>query len=309
MKKVCIATLTHPSIDRDKFLDATVRSFIQSTSFDKIDWYIFINGKSLELKNTCLALANEFKDKVNFYFTFNDKNLGVGAGINSLNKQLEQYKYTYFLEGDWITLPPDISGFSKEWFNLTVEYFENNPNIDQILFRKYLNDTDDRQFGYGYWITKDNVSKTEKVGNLTLIHLNKKEYTNNPVFRRNKTFYDLEIFPLDEFFNSKGEAEEIKGGEFWGQAEINAEPKGFKLKSGYYMFGNTVHCDQWSMLLDWDKVKQKINSCNLYNLPSYSKCKYGYLFLNKEKMCSICDHTKDFTDLERHSQNLISKFY
>jgi hypothetical protein len=308
MKKVCVATLTHPSINRDKFLDATVRSFIQATSFDKIDWYIFVNGKSLELKDTCLALADEFKDKVNFYFTFNDKNLGVGAGINALNKQLEQYKYTYFLEGDWITLPPDISGFSKEWFNLTVEYFENN-DIDQILFRKYLNDLDDRQYGYKHWIVKDNISKIEKVGDLTLIHLNKKEYTNNPVFRRNKAFYDLSIFPLDEFFDSEGEAEEIKGKAFWGQAEVNAFHKGFELKSGYYMFGNAVHCDDWPMLLDWDKVKQKINSCDLYNLPSYSKCKYGYLFLDKERMCSICDHTKDFTDLERHSQDIISKFY
>lgn len=309
MKKVCIATLTHPAENREIFLDATVRSFVEATNFEKLDWYILVNGESQLLRDTCINLENEFKNRINFYFTFSDKNLGVGAGINAVNKQTVEYEYVYFLEGDWITLPSDISGFPKDWFNNTVEYFDSNQDIDQVLLRKYLNDLDDRQYGYGYWITKANVSKIEQVKDMTLLHLVKKEYTNNPVFRRNKTFYDAGIFPLNEFFNENGEAEEVKGGKSWGQAEIQAEPKGYQLKSGYFKFGNTVHCDQWPMQLSWEEIKQKINSCDLYDLPSYSKCKYGYIFLDKERMCSICDHTKDFTDLERHGQDIIRTFY
>ena len=287
--KFCIATLTHDALNRDKFLKQTIESFINHTSIPSIDWYIAINGSN----QSWVELSEELKQQypqINFTFLFNEQNLGPGGGINSVNKLVEHYEYVFFLEADWLCLPKSISNIDKNWFNTCIQYLDSNQNIDQILLRRYLHDVDDRQFGYNYWFSNDGgfgIKQNNILNNIKFIDLIKKEYTNNPVIRRNKRFYDVGIFPLNEY------NDEIKGNPNWGMAEIEAEPKGYNLGSTYMSFGNFVHCDDWPFETDWDKTLENITGCG--------DCKYGYL-LPKKYFCALCDKKYDITTLIDHNK-------
>lgn len=306
MKKICIATLTHNDTRREHFLQLTVETLLQSTNIPAIDWYIHCNGYNQNIISVVEQLKTTYQDKVNFTFTYSDINKGVGAGINALNSFLLDYEYTLFLEGDWITLPEHISGHA-EWFNSCITYLDTHSYIDQILLRRYLNDVDDRQYGYGYWINKRNIKNITITDN-RFIELVKRDYTNNPHIRRNQTYYNLGIFPLKEFYDADGNPTEIKGKTDWGQAEIQAESKGHNLGSSYLAFGNMVHADQWKFNNNWTDVVTNITACNKYDEPGASKCKYGYLF-PEERFCGVCDHTKDFTDLEQHNWQYERTYY
>lgn len=294
-KRFCVATLTHDAPNRKKFLKQTIESFLKHTELSPVDWFIAINGSN----DSWIELSNELKilyPKVNFTFLFNEKNLGPGGGINSVNKLVKQYQYVLFLEGDWLCLPKSISNIDKNWIDTCLQYLENNSKIDQILLRKYLHDVDDRQYGYNYWFSNKGdfgIKQSTTLNNIKFIDLIKKEYTNNPVIRRNQKFYDVEIFPLDEY------EDEIKGKENWGKAEILAEHKGFKLGSTYMSFGNFVHCDDWPFETDWDKALSNITGCG--------DCKYGYL-LPKKWFCALCDKKYDISTLEEHNK-LYEKLY
>jgi hypothetical protein len=305
MKKFCIATLTHDAPQRANFLQLTVESLMSSTSVPSVDWYVHSNGKNTEIVNTVDTLKTQYPS-VNFIFTYSDKNMGVGAGINALNSHLLDYEYVLFLEGDWITLPEHISGHT-DWINSCIQYLDTNTNIDQILLRRYISDVDDRQYGYGYWINENNIKKINTTNNIFL-DLVKKEYTNNPHIRRNKKYYEVGIFPLNEFYDEDGNPTELKHMKDWGQAEIQAESKGESLGSTYLMFGNMVHCDMWEYGLDWQRLSNLITGCDKYDVRGASKCKYGYLF-PPERFCQVCDHNKNFTGLELHDRKYIDTFF
>lgn len=290
----CIATLTHPDTNRDKFLELTINSFLENTNISGINWYIYINGVSTEIFSKCNELQIKWKDRINLITIQSNTNLGVGAGINRLNNLIRDYKYTLFLEGDWITLPKDISGIDTYWVERSIDCMK-LLDLDQIQLRKFQNDTDNRQFGLAYWTNPKNV--IGYIGDYVL--LNEREYTNNPHIRKNSTYYNLGILPLKEFYDERGNPTELKTSTHWGQAEIHAENKGKELKSAWLKGGNMVHCDHWHYNMDWEKVKTDITGCG-YKTNSVINCKYGFTF-PKEQFCKQCDDTKDFTDLEEHN--------
>jgi hypothetical protein len=290
----CIATLTHPFDKRDVQLELTINTFLENTNIPYVKWFIFINGESEELFNVCDNLRTKWKDKVDIIPIQSNMNMGVGAGINQLNHYCKDYKYTLFLEGDWITLPNQIAGFDSDWLNRSLEMMETN-GIEQLQLRKYLNDTDDRQFGFGYWIADRNVeSVTDEY-----VFLKEREYTNNPHIRKNSVYYDLGILPLNEFYDENGNPTELKTSTHWGQAEILAESLGKKLKSAWLKNGIMVHCDHWKYDDNFDKVLEDITGCG-YETNSAINCKYGFTF-PREEFCKFCDSTKDFKDLEEHN--------
>lgn len=290
--KFCISTLTHSAPNRDKFLRLTIKTFLENTSLPKVEWYIHCNGFDQSIVDVVEEAKQLYSDKIVFHFTQSENN-GVGFGINRLNEQTEQYEYVLFLEGDWITIPTD-----ENWLNTCLSYMDSNSGVDQILLRRYLHDVDDRQFGFGYWIREDNINFI----NEPFLHLKKKEYTNNPYIRRNKRFYEAEIFPLQEFIID-GQPTELKDRENWGQAELKAEPLGYKLHSVYLMMGTMVHCDHFPIYDDWETLEQKKTKCIHYNT-----CKYGYLFSN-ERFCGLCIKEASFSDLERHNQLYERTYY
>lgn len=287
MKKFCISTLTHNDVNRDLYLELTITNFLENTIIENIDWYILINGKSDLIEEKLKILIEKYKN-INFITIKSDINLGVGTGINLLNTYTENYEYVLFIEGDWLLLDEKSTNFNKNWLNECLIFLETNNDIDQIYLRKYLNDIDDRQFGYGYWIKNENILKIEN----DFLFLKEKDYTNNPTLRRNKSFYELNIFPLNEYFDEDNNPTEIKGLRDWGQAEINVGENGKKLKTVYLLFGVFVHIDNYII---YNKNENK----GCYKFEKYN-CKYGFLY-PLEKFCIGCDLTKDFTNLESHN--------
>jgi hypothetical protein len=303
--KFCIATLTHNDINRDVYLKKTIESFLDNTFFDDIlDWYIHCNGTSYLVDNVIKDVKNIYKKRVNFKYTTFYENKGVGVGINYLNSLVRNYEYVLFLEGDWICLPSEISG-NIDWLIDCLNYMEHNKSVSQVLLRRYVSDLDDRQYGYGYWIKESNIKSVGKLKN-TYLHLNKKEYTNNPHLRRNNDFYNVGVLPLNEFYDDDGNPVELKGLPMWGQAEIQAESKGYEIESCYLAFGNMVHCEVWNYYKDYDKLIDESTTCKKYLDVGKAGCKYGYFFPAK-KFCEVCDHSKNFMDLERHEQDYESK--
>jgi hypothetical protein len=294
MKDFCIATLTHDGLNRDKFLSLTINTFLQSTNCSGFKWFIWINGESKLILDACYELQAKWKDRVDIVPIQSNQNLGVGAGINRLNEYCRDYKYTLFLEGDWVTLPKNIAGFDSEWLNRSLEIMETN-DIEQIQLRKYQHDTDNRQFGFAHWIVDKNVeSVTDE-----FVFLKERDYTNNPHIRKNSAYYNLGIFPLKEFYDENGNPTELKTSTQWGQAEIQAEALGRKLKSAWLKNGIMVHCDHWYYDDNFDKVVEDIRGCG-YETNCAINCKYGFTFPN-ETFCKFCDSTKDFKDLAEHN--------
>ena len=289
MKKFCITTLTHNASDRKRLLTETIKYFTSNTSYESLDWFILVNGSTENWKTLETKLISEYPN-INFTFEHSDINLGVGAGINKLNSLTEDYEYTLFLEGDWYCVPEHLSFINSEWLNTSLEYLDSNKDISQIVLRKYLDDTDDRMYGYGYFIVKENVIKIDKLNDVEFIRLVKREYTNNPHIRRNKDYYDNDIFPLDEFYDDDGTPTETsKNNPDWGQAEIKAEPKGFNINAVYIKFGKFIHGDGYHFEL------------NEIVPTGCGNCKYG-LMAPKKFWCYSCIDDGDFTQFTQHQQ-------
>ncbi len=294
-KYFTIATLTHDGDMRSEYFENTVGTFLDNTNYNgKLHWYIYHNGKyDSPIVHKLNDLISEFSDRVQFSIRVGNKNMGVGYGINRINEWAQDYKYCLFLEGDWITLPQDFTNQDKDWLIRSLELMDKE-NLDQLQLRRYLNDVDDRQFGLGYWTNERNVEKVEN----GYVFLKEREYTNNPHIHRNSSFFEVGIFPMQEFLDEDGRPTELKHSKNWGQAELVAEPLGKQLKSAWLKGGIMVHCDQFQYD-NWDHVMNNIKGCD-YDDGSLTHCKYGFLF-PREEFCKFCDSAKSFTDLEEHN--------
>ena len=299
MNNICICTLTHNAPDRASALDSTIRTFIKSYDGPKIKWYILINVTNPDIDKVVEKSIKMYGDIVDFDIHINKNNTGPGAGINKLNNLSKDYEFSLFLEGDWICLPNNITGFSNEWLQNSVKLLKENPNIDQVQFRRYLDDLDDRQYGYGYWTTPENVKEEINNGD-TFVILNKREYVNTPTIRRMSSYFDKGVFPLKEHYDNSGNSLEIKGNKEWGMAEINA-CESSELNGAWLKFGNFVHYEHFSIKEDFNLWINSNKGCKKFELPGENSCKYGYMFFT-ESFCGVCSANTDYTDLERHSQ-------
>ena len=301
MNKICISTLTHDAPDRADSLRKTIENLYHNYEGPKIDWYILSNGYNKDIKAVTQWAVDNCSDKFRFDIELSTKNLGVGGGINRLNSKHDStHEYTFFLEGDWINLPHDISGHSKNWFWNAVNLLDENPSIDQVQFRRYLDELDDRQYGYGFWIKEKNFDKYIENGDKWMI-VKEREYVNNPVIRRNSKFYDLDIFPLGEYFDEEGKTLETKENpETWGRAEIEAVKKS-KINAAWLMFGNFVHAEHFTEYGDdWEKLIASNLGCGKYKF-GVSTCKYGYLFTRSfGGFCYGCSLSEDIHQHEKH---------
>ena len=299
MNNFCICTLTHNAPDRAEALETTIRSFSKSYNGPKLKWFILVNVTNKDIDKVLKEAVDLYSNQFDFDIQINTSNTGPGAGINKLNRMSEGYEYSLFLEGDWICVPNLITGFSDNWLQNSVKLLEENPEIDQLQLRRYLDDLDDRQYGYGYWVKPENVKEEINNGDRFVI-LNKREYVNTPTIRRMSTYFKKGVFPLKEHYDSNGKSLEIKGNEEWGMAEINACETA-KLNGAWLKFGNFVHFEHFPVREDWDLWINKNTGCNKFKMPGKNSCKYGYMFTT-ESFCAVCEKDTDYTDLERHSQ-------
>jgi hypothetical protein len=316
MKNFCISTLTHVAPRRSEFLQTTVEAVLKNTRFDenilndkgKIDWFLRINGKNKAFLEEISSLVKKTSDKIEWHLEIGD-NTGVGTGINSLNRLTREYRYNLFLEGDWECLSQEIGGGGEEWLIESILLLENN-DLDTVVFRRFTSDVEDRQYSLGCWIVNSNIEKELKLQNSNFILLKKYFYTNNPTLRKVNSYYEKQIFPLDEFFDEKGNPTEIKiynedrllsHEKDWGRAEVNAFEKGYKLKTAYYWPGKFTHIENWTEKL----MKIQVGACK-YKVGA-SPCKYSF-FQAHTGFCVTCDKRENFSKLSEHQTRYTQSF-
>jgi len=304
MTKFCICTLTHDTEGRAEALQATVDNFLESTNISELKWFIVVNRSNEAIDRVLEYLPKKYP-AITWHIVKNEVNTGPGPGINQLNKLSSDYEYSLFLEGDWTALPESISGHSKSWLEDSVNFLENNKDIDHIQFRRYLDDLDDRQYGYSHWIKPSNVLGESQQGNTIFIHLTEREYSNNPALRRMSSLYSKGIFPLLEVYDKDGSPLEIKGKAEWGIAENLAAGKK-SLKGAWIKFGNFVHYEDWKFKHNWNRWHEGEFGCNQIETEPKSRCKYGFLTPG-HYFCGVCEKDKNYTDLERHSNLYVQR--
>ncbi len=253
--------------------------------------------------SVCNELIIQHKDRVDFKIVHSNVNNGVGYGINRLNDLSIDYEYSLFLEGDWKCMTPDISGQPKTWLKTSIELLDENQETDAVFLRRYINDYESRSTGIFAYYDVKNVKILTKEG-LKYFICPVNVYTNNPLIRRNKYFYDNKTFPLKEFFDSDGNPTELKVNDIiyndWGQAEIKAQPVNKKIKYIMLAWGNFCHIDNMG---DFDKQTQKFVEqestvgCKKYN-NGQSKCKFGYYNISPH-FCTLCSTTISELEIEK----------
>lgn len=298
MNKVAIQTLTYNNDSRVRPLSLTFKTFYDNYNGHILDWFIVVNGDNKEIIKEIIKNRDKLKDKFNIIYHVNNINNGVGSGLNQLNELCRDYEYTFLLEDDWICLPSYMSGHSENWFWNSISLLDNNENLDNIQFRRYLDDLDDRQYGYSHWIKADNILE-QLFNEDEYLVFKKREYTNNPSLRRMKSLYEKEILPLKEFWDGDIPLE-LKGNDYWGQAEIIAMSFDNIVTAWLYL-GNFVHYENWKYEDNFLEWKNNEFGCNEYNMKGWNTCKYGYLFPG-HYFCGVCSRDENIHDLEKHSQ-------
>lgn len=301
MKNFCICTLADGRPGREEFLKYTIKTFIDNWSGDSFEWFVLINIPSPEIISV-IEEAQKTYSNIKWNVHFSEINLGPGGGINRLNELSKGYEYSLFLEGDWVTIPNYISGFSDEWLINSIKLLETYPHINQVQFRRYLNDADDRAYGFSDWIQKENIENIIDNGDKFYL-LKNREYVNTPTLRRMSTYYEKGIFPLDEFYDENGNPTEVKGNSDWGMAEINASKK--PLTGAWLEFGNFVHFENWPYKDKWNEWLETSYGCGTFK--AKNPCKYGFM-LPMIQYCMTCSLNENINDIESHNRRFLDNF-
>jgi hypothetical protein len=294
----CICTLTHSNPDRGRALKYTVSSFMEDYTGDMFEWFIWVNITDDSINESLEWIQQEYSNRVKFNIHVSNVNLGPGGGINRLSEMSKEYEYSIFLEGDWLYVPNKISGLSHNWIQDSIKFLNDFPDVTHIQLRKYLDDLDDRQYTYGYWMRPENVERIVDYTGGEYIIMKERMYTNTPCLRRMSAYYDLGIFPLKEFYDEDGNPSEHKGKPMWGQAELSATKE---IKAAWLHFGAFVHFEDWNYVDAWDQYIEDGFGCNVHKLRGHNRCKYGYMTPN-HIFCSSCSKDEDITGLVEHSE-------
>jgi glycosyltransferase involved in cell wall biosynthesis len=297
----CVCTLTHNAEDRAAALRYTISSFLENYKGSKFEWFIVVNITNDDINKVLEDIVKKYDSIVQFNIKINDKNLGPGGGINMLNDMSRAYEYSLFIEGDWMMAPSWVTG-ENDWIQNSIKLLEKDKDISTIHYRRYLDDLDDRQYGFSYWLDPKNVEGVEHINGDSFVVLKKREYTNNPIMRRMSHLYDRGIFPLNDYLNEDGSSKEIKGNDEWGRAEILAMGKSNELgmKGAWFQYGLFVHVEDWKYKDNWSDYTADEFGCGVHGFKAHNRCKYGYL-TPAHYFCGMCEKDLDLTDLERHS--------
>ena len=135
MNNFNIGTLTHDAPNRDKFLKLTINTFMENTNVPEgTNWFIYVNGDyDSPVIGAMREVIEKWSHKVNFHLFCEGKNMGVGYGINRLNEWLKLSEFSLFLEGDWITLPQQLSGWDKNWLDECLNLLQTNQEITKYI--------------------------------------------------------------------------------------------------------------------------------------------------------------------------------
>lgn len=253
---IAITYLTH---NDNYLLLYNIREFICNTNLNKCYFYILLQDCNKAFINSVKNIFNMYN--VKDYQILNVNNMGLSKANNLLAKSTENFEYVLHLEDDWI-----LYDIHREWLNICVDFLENNKDVSTIALRKYGSDRE--KFSYGWSRTipyrchvyKDNFNYqnklSKKIGNFTEI-LNYL-FTFNPVIRRNKDYYNCNVYPLPEFndFDTKEDLfnKGSHSGEYWGFCEALTMEKIRDLKTYMYKEGCFIHFDDCIEILKENKL-------------------------------------------------------
>lgn len=294
MEKFCITMLLHNAPDR---ADALRRTFIHLAKGcllypEVIPVYILVNQTNSDIDEELEFITSRWQDVLfDFHIEKLPENIGCGAGINYLNDWANDYEYTLFLECDWI-LKEDTT---PTWLDSAISFMNNYPNVDGIYFRRFRNDYEVRAFGGEDFLTIESFNNTITHNGIPFRLVTYPRYTNNPVLRRNKSFYDAGIFPLPI-----PDAVEEKGSGFWSSAEGSVEyvPQENQMLFYYADFGYFLHQDPQMFQVSNEHYSgttnfsvEKCIACK----HGLTQCKWGFCNQENELFCDVCE-TPEITE-------------
>ena len=287
--------LLHNAPDR---ADALRRTFIHLAKGcllypDIIPVYILVNQSNPDIDEELEFITSRWQDVLfDFHIEKLPENIGCGAGINYLNSLAFDYEYTLFLECDWI-LKEDTP---PTWLDSAISFMNTYPLVDGIYLRRFRHDYESRAYGGGEFLEIETFKNTITHNSIPFRKIFHPRYTNNPVLRRNKRFFDIGIFPLPTPEN----AVEEKGSGFWSSAEGQVEyiPQQSKMEFYYEDFGYFLHQEPGMFQVANEYYQgttnfstQKCMACK----HGLSQCKWGFCNQENELFCDVCE-TPEITE-------------
>ena len=287
--KYAIAILTHDAPDRAEALKYTLWSLASNTDLSSIDIHVFFdhyNDNMLEVLQNFLA-ENQLAE-VNLHLNENPEVNGCGKSVNWVWEVTKNYKYTLFLEGDWVLLPQQ----SNKWLKDLIDLMDSHPNVASTFLRHFYGDCEMRQYNaILYWHNPANRLEEFRFGdeNRLVYRITKGIYTNNPHLRRNSMYNKLGVLPLEVYDEA-----DTKDSDNWSKPEQNAEHKLdgaelFVIPNGlfeHYEFSlneNEFTYDDKTML-----------EAHTVHCPNGPICRFGFQEENRKfcKACQLCESTE-----------------
>ena len=184
-KYFILSVLTKDCKNDEMYFNGTINSFLENTEFSqKIPIHIYHNGS---YRSPIIESISEFALKSQnalFSFRVGDSYRGTEFGVDTGNEWAGDYKYCLFLEAEWVTITEN-----KNWLIDSLKFMDDN-DLDQLLLYPYESDN-------------ENIERDDS----GFAFLKEFNYTNKPHIRRNKTFFDNGIFPLEQY---NGEPKSLK---------------------------------------------------------------------------------------------------
>lgn len=294
--KCAIAILTHDAPDRAEALKYTLWSLESTTDLADIDIHVFFD----HYNDNMLTVLQDFitgnkLPEVNLHLNENPEVNGCGKSVNWVWEVTKNYKYTLFLEGDWVLLPQ----YSNTWLKDLIALMDTNPNVASTFLRHFRCDYEMRQYNAVlYWHNPANRLEESRFGdgNQLIYRITNGIYTNNPHLRRNSMYEKLGVLPLEVYDEA-----DTKDSTNWSKPEQNAENK---LRSAELFVIPDGLFEHYEFSLDPneftydDKVMLEAHTVSC---PNGLTCRFGFQLPNRKycKACQSCKSTELY-DVEHH---------
>ena len=274
--KCCIAILTDAfKPDRPGYLERTVDALIANTWLpsNQVAVQIFCDGFNNKIIQAIKSCVDKMVAKdINVLDTvFSNGRMGCGAMVNIVWEQTRHFKYTLFLEGDWLLMndTPDT------WLFDMLEFMDKNQEVDTIWLRKYLSQMEMRQYCvFNILLNPNNYLGQCSINGMPARVCTNQIYSNNPHLRRNHSYED--VLPLDV----DAENPDTPDSANWSNPEISAEARLHSKLVIYPNNGLFAHAE----FVDRDcNGNAQVVSCKY----SMKQCKLGYCSLNHD-WCPYC---------------------
>jgi len=279
--------------------EKVIKSFIDNTNIDveKLNFYVYVQGCTDYYISSLKSIEHP---NIKFHWIIKEKNSGLTLAMNELNDLSKNYKYTMFLEDDWICIPDE----NKNWLKDSLQFLDSNTDVSTLFLRKWSGEKEKWKYGWTrtveYFIhtnpnnynyaKKMKGSHKVKINHTKFQHIPEYLYSNNPNIHRNEDYYRVGIFPfiphddikeqLGEWTDANSSSDKIT--KCWGYSEAYSMEKHLKLKCYYVDNGIFGHYEDWVQHMDL-YINFYYECMNDYGRASHIYDKNKYLFIQIPK--------------------------